>query len=97
MGNFLCVGKVSKFSTHNGDETLPRLHQILLHTRNTALEVHEVFKPAFSDNATGRIQTLEWLPQLKHVETSVKDCEHSDHPSIGYTGKDTRKVHKTVS
>jgi len=59
--------------------------------------MHEVLKPAFSDNATGRIQTLEWLPQMKHVETSVKGCEHSGHPFTGYTGKDTRKFHKTVN
>ena len=56
--------------------------------------MHEVLKPALTDNATGRTQTFEWFTQFKHVETSVRDCEHSGHPSTGYIDKDTGKVHK---
>jgi hypothetical protein len=56
-----------------------------------------VLKTAFSDNATGRIDTSEWFPQFKHEETSVKDCEHLGQPCTGYTDKNTGKVHKTVN
>jgi hypothetical protein len=56
--------------------------------------MYEVLKPALSDNATWRIQTFEGFIQFRHVETSVKDCGHSGHPSTGYTDKDTGKGHK---
>jgi len=59
--------------------------------------MHEVRKTAFSGKVTGRIQTFEWFTQFRHVEISVKDCEHLGHSSTGYADKETGKVHKTVN
>jgi hypothetical protein len=37
--------------------------------KKTSLEMHEMLKKAFSDNAMGRTQTLESFSQFKHGET----------------------------
>jgi len=53
----------------------------------TAMEIHEMLKIAFGDNAMGRTQIFLWSYSLKHRETLLGDCEHLGCSSTGHRNK----------
>jgi hypothetical protein len=63
----------------------------------TALEMHEMLKTAFGDNAMGRAQTCEWFSRFKRGETSVKDSEHSGCALTGHSDENMEDVCKIVN
>jgi hypothetical protein len=40
-----------------------------------------MLKPAFGNNAMGKIEPSMWYSRFKRWERSAEDCEHLDRPS----------------
>lgn len=62
----------------------------------TAMEVHEMLKIAFGDNAMGRTQIFQWSYSFKHRETLLGDCEHLGRSSTGHRDKVLRNSAKLL-
>jgi hypothetical protein len=62
-----------------------------------ALEMHEMLKTTFDDNASRKTQTSAWFSQLKCGGNSVVDCEHLNRPSTAYTDENVEKVRKITN
>jgi hypothetical protein len=69
-----------------------QLHQLSFKIRKTALDMHEILKTAFRNNAMARIKKLfSHFLGSKMAKLWLLDCEQSDCSSTRYTDKNVEK------
>jgi hypothetical protein len=71
--------------------------QFVSNSVKTEMEIHEMLKTAFGDDAMGRTLIFQWFSSFKHRETLLGDCEHLGHPSTGYRDENVEKLCKIVN